>query len=407
MLSYPIFLFYFQSSVRSTAKNVKPPLHARQHSMKSKNKNRLRLIGYFLIAVILLVGAATSIFLHTARFGSLPTGAQLERISRSPHYVEGEFKNTSPTTLLVGDKSRLQGVWEFLFTDVKDLIPEKPLPSVKTDLNALPLQEDLIVWMGHSSLYLHLDSARILIDPVLVSASPVPGINEAFPGSDIYRPEAIPSIDLLLITHDHWDHLDYETLRALRDRVKAIVCPLGVSAHLISWGYDPKIIRELDWFDASNPLPNMKLTVLPARHFSGRGLTSNKSLWAGYMLQTSFGNILLSGDTGYDAHFKKIKQQFGNIDFAIMENGQYNEDWRYIHMLPEDLVRAIDDLQPNRLMTVHHSKYALARHAWYEPLVKIAEAAKAKQYTLLTPKIGEPLFLHDSTQTFTNWWEKN
>ena len=123
------------------------------------------------------------------------------------------------------------------------------------------------------------------------------------------------------------------------------------------------------------------------------------------MLQSSFGNVFLSGDTGYDTHFKAIKQQFAQIDLAVIENGQYNEDWKYIHLLPQDLTKAIDDLQPTRFMTIHHSKFALGRHPWYEPLEKIADVAIAKKLPLLTPKIGEVLYLRDTTQTFTRWWE--
>lgn len=356
--------------------------------------------------IILLLVITSIAFLNTARFGSLPKAARLEKIKGSTHYTDGEFQNELPTTLLVGDKSRVQGLWEFLFAKVTDLVPTTPLPTIKTDLPNLPIDKDLIVWMGHSSLYVQLDSKRIVIDPVLVSASPLPGINEPFPGTDIYHPDDMPTIDLLIITHDHWDHLDHETMIALRNRVKAIICPLGVGSHLEHWGYNPSIIQELDWNEDIMPFPKIKITALPARHFSGRGLTSNQTLWAGYMFQSSFGNILLSGDTGYDNHFQVIKQKFKTIDFAIMENGQYNEDWRYIHMLPQDLVKAINELQPTRLMTVHHSKYALGRHPWYEPLEKIADAAKANHYKLLTPKIGEPLLLRDSTQTFTNWWEE-
>lgn len=374
--------------------------------MKPKTKKRIRLIAYITVGSLLMLTLAVFLFLHTARFGKLPRGARLHKIEQSTHYVDGQFENLSPTTLFADDKSRIAGIWEFLVTEVKDLVPATPLPSVKTDLSALPLNEDLIVWMGHSTLYMHLDGKRILFDPVLISASPLPGINKAFPGTEIYRPDDIPAIDLLVITHDHWDHLDYNSMIALRDRVKAIVCPLGVGAHLSYWGFPPAIIRELDWNESSHPLQGIKLTALPARHFSGRGLTSNRTLWAGYMLQSSFGNILLSGDTGYDTHFQAIKKTFGTIDFAIMENGQYNEDWHQIHMLPEDLVTAINELKPTRFMTVHHSKYALARHPWYEPLDKIAAAAERHNYALQTPKIGEPLILNNSTQTFTRWWQK-
>lgn len=361
-------------------------------------------LGIIGLAVLLVLGVF--LFMQHPMFGKNPAGERLERIKQSANYKDGKFHNQSPTQMLVSDKSKVRALWDFLFIQVKDLNPSKKLPAIKTDLKNLDLQEDVLVWMGHSSLYLQLNGKRILTDPVLVSASPVPFVNNAFPGTDIYHPEDMPDVDYLIITHDHWDHLDYKTMLNLKNRAGKVICPLGVGAHLEHWGFDPAIITELDWNEHLSLEEGLELTALPARHFSGRGLTSNHSLWAGYMLQTPAGNIYLSGDTGYDSHFKKIKEQFGTIDFAIMENGQYNDDWKYIHIIPEDLVTALEDLQPRRLMTVHNSKYALARHAWYEPMEKIAAIADKHSFNLITPKIGEPVRLKDSTQTFSRWWEQ-
>lgn len=272
------------------------------------------------------------------------------------------FQNQSPTQMLVGNKSKPITLIGFLFRNVKDLRPAKKLPSVKTDLKGLNPDEDVLVWMGHSSLYMQLDGIKIAFDPVLVSASPAPFVNKAFAGADDYKPGDLPDLDYLIIMHDHWDHLDYKAMLNLKNRTGKVICPLGVGAHFEHWGFDTSKIIELDWNDAIQ-LENLKITALPARHFSGRGLTSNHSLWAGYMLQTtSLGNIYVSGNTGYDKHFKEIKKQFGKIDFAIMENGQYNEEWKYIHVIPEDLVTAIQELQPKYLMTVHNSKFALGLH---------------------------------------------
>lgn len=358
-----------------------------------------------ILALILLVGIAIVILLQQPSFGRLPEGARLERIKKSPNYKDGTFQNQSPTHMMAGDKSRARIFWEFMFAKVKDLRPTKNLPAIKTDLKKFDRNEDVLVWMGHSSLYLQANGKRFLVDPVLVVASPVSFVNKAFDGTRIYQPHDMPDVDYLIITHDHWDHLDYETMLHLKDRVGKVICPLGVGAHLEYWGFDPSHITELDWYDDLQLEENILLTALPARHFSGRGLSSNHTLWAGYMLQTRIGNMLLSGDTGYDKHFQEIKKRFGTIDFAIMENGQYNNDWKYIHILPEDLVKAVKELQPNKLMTVHHSKFALARHAWYEPLQKIAQAAEEHSFHLITPKIGEPILLQDSTQTFSRWWE--
>ncbi len=359
-----------------------------------------------IIGLVALLILATFIFMQHPMFGKLPEGERLERIKHSPNYKDGAFHNQSPTTMLLSNKSKIRVFWEFLFKKTKDLKPSEKLPAVKTDLKKLAPGEDVLIWMGHSSLYLQISGRRILTDPVLVSASPVSFINGAFAGADIYHPEDMPDIDYLIITHDHWDHLDYKTMLNLKDRTGKVICPLGVGAHFEYWGFDPAIITELDWNEHTWLDDSIKLTALPARHFSGRGFSSNRSLWAGYMLQCPLGNIYLSGDTGYDKHFRKIKEQFGTIDLAIMENGQYNEDWKYIHFIPEDLVKTIEELKPLKLMTVHNSKYALARHAWYEPMQKIAKASEEHSFNLITPMIGEPVRLKDSMQAFTKWWEK-
>jgi len=364
----------------------------------------LKKMIFTITGLIVLLAAAVWIFMQQPMFGKLPEGSRLERIRQSPHYKNGQFQNQSPTQMLVSDKSKVRALWDFMFIRVKDLRPPQKLPAVKTDLKNLDRNEDLVVWMGHSSLYLQINGKRILTDPVLVSASPVAFVNKAYPGTGIYRPDDMPDIDYLLITHDHWDHLDYKTMLNLKGRTGKVICPLGVGAHLEYWGFDPAIITELDWNEDVQLEGGIHLTALPARHFSGRGISSNHSLWAGYMLQSTLGNIYLSGDTGYDSHFRKIKEQFGTIDLAIMENGQYNEDWKYIHLIPEDLVKAVEELKPAKLMTVHNSKYALARHPWYEPLDKIYEASALHQFPLITPRIGEPVRLKDSTQTFSKWW---
>lgn len=359
---------------------------------------------YGLIGLIVLLIVGGLLFMQHPMFGKLPSGARLERMKQSPNYKDGVFQNQSPTQMLVTDKSKVRVLWDFLFFQVEDLNPKDRLPAVKTDLKALDPDEDILVWMGHSSLYLQINTKRIAIDPVLVSASPVAFVNKAFAGTNIYQPDDLPNLDYLIITHDHWDHLDYDTMLNLKSRTGKVICPLGVGAHLEYWGFDPQTIIELDWQEDVQLDGEIKLTALPARHFSGRGLSSNHALWAGYMLQSPCGNIYLSGDTGYDTHIKEIKEEFGTIDLAILENGQYNEKWRYIHIMPDDLVKAVEELQPERLMTIHHSKFALGRHPWYEPLNKIEAASEAHAFNLITPMIGEPVMLNDSTQVFKNWW---
>ena len=354
------------------------------------------------IAVLAVIGVI--IFLNRPIFGKLAEGERLARMENSPNYRNGKFRNRVPRASIGKDKSLFQTFQELMLEKTVDRKPAEEIPTVDTDLGALPIEENLLVWLGHSAVYMHIDGKRILVDPALASASPVSIFNKPFKGSDRYQPEDIPAIDYLLITHDHWDHLDYYTITELKERIGRVICPLGVGAHFEHWGVNPKKVTELDWGDSVRLDENLRLTALPARHFSGRGLTRDPSLWASYLLQSSHGNIFFSGDTGYDTHFREIKKQFGTIDLAIMENGQYNENWSDIHLMPNDLVQVIKELDPGQVMTVHHSKFALARHPWYEPLENISRAAQENGFPLLTPLIGEPVWLNDSTQQFQKWW---
>ncbi len=358
----------------------------------------------FLILILVISGL---LFMNQKSFGKLPSGERLARIEQSPNYKNGSFKNLTSTTNISSDKSKFQIFYEFFVDKVKDLRPTKDLPSVKTNLKELDSTKNYAVWMGHSSLYFQIDQQKILVDPVLISASPISLFNKAFKGTSVYQPSDIPDLDFLILTHDHWDHLDYETVKLLKNRVKKIILPLGVGAHFEHWGFDKNQLIELDWYDEVILNKDLKITVLPARHFSGRGLTANKSLWASYMLQTKIGNLFLSGDSGYGEHFKSIKKMFPTIDYAFLENGQYNKDWQDIHMLPEDLVEVIKELEPKKLFTIHNSKFALAKHPWFEPMDNIYKASKENNFPLLTPKIGELIELDNPNQTFNVWWKKH
>ena len=360
-------------------------------------------ISFLIIAILFFVAI---LFFNRPDFGKNPRGGRLERIKQSPHYRDGQFQNNLPTVTMTSGKSPVSLFYDFLFHKVKDLRPETDLPVVKTDLIQIGRDQDVAVWLGHSSLFLHSGGKRFLIDPVLMAASPVSCFNKPFKGTSIYRPDDIPDIDYLLITHDHYDHLDYKTVKQLKSRTGTVICPLGVGEHFEHWGFDKHKIIELDWNENTSLKGGFIVYCLPARHFSGRGLIPNKTLWASFMLQTPSQNIYISGDGGYDTHFADIAGQFGRIDFAVLENGQYNEDWKLIHLLPGDLVQAVNDLHPTRLMTVHNSKYALAKHAWYEPLDKISEVAAGDSLNLITPMIGEAIYLKDNTHVYGQWWRK-
>ncbi|HEX2536004.1 MAG TPA: MBL fold metallo-hydrolase, partial [Chitinophagaceae bacterium] len=282
-----------------------------------------------------------------------------------------------------------------------------PFPVRRTDLKALAPAENVLVWFGHSSYFLQVNGKRFLIDPVLSgNASPVRWTTRAFSGSDVYTVDDLPDIDYLLLSHDHYDHLDYRTVKSLQPRVGRVITGLGVGAHLEHWGYSAQQVRELDWFEDLELTSGFLLQALPARHFSGRQFRRNNTLWVSFALTTPSFRLYLGGDSGYGDHFKTIGERCGPFDLALLENGQYNAAWKYIHMMPEEVAQAAADLQARRLMPVHWGKFALSTHTWQEPITRVTAAAREKGIPLLHPMIGEPVHL-DAVQEAAEWWRGN
>lgn len=374
-----------------------------QIKMKKTAIKRRAFIVLLISAVVL--AAVMIIFLNSPSFGRLPSGDRLKNIEASANYINGRFQNQVPTSTMQDDQGFLSGIWEMFFGADKRAVPDTAIPTEKTDLFTLPNNENIIVWMGHSSLYLQLDGLKILVDPVFSAyASPVPFVNRAFEGTDIYSVEDMPEIDILLISHDHWDHLDYATVTALKPKVKQVICPLGVGSHFQHWNYDMDIIHESDW-NTATLLDTLTIHTLPARHFSGRSLVGNKTLWASYLLQTSNNTIYLSGDTGYGPHFSEIGARFGAIDVALIENGQYNgQRWPDIHMLPEQIFLAAEELHAKQILPIHAGKFSISMHAWDEPYEVLCGWSKNTGIQLLTPLIGQPVYINQ-TQSFTQWWK--
>ena len=339
-------------------------------------------------------------------FGAAPKGRRLKRIKQSKLYKKGQFRNISHTPSITEGYSPIKVTYDFILGKKHPLLkPSKAIPSVYTDLKKLPKDQDIFIWLGHSSYYLQTDGVSFLVDPVLsLYGSPFKYFNKAFKGSDLFKPEDIPELDYLIITHDHFDHLDYPTVKSIKDRTGKAIIPLGVGAHFEKWGYDEETLIEEEW-DTEVLLKNgLKITFTPARHFSGRKIRQNNTLWASYVLETASKKIFLGGDSGYDSHFKMIGEKFGPFDYAVLENGQYDEAWRYIHALPEDVIQIAVDLKAKHIIPVHSSKFALALHPWNEPLQKVTALGREKNLSILTPRIGEIVDVNSSDHQFGNWW---
>jgi len=361
---------------------------------------------YLVVAVAVVV---LLYFIITAQpvFGAEAKGERLERMRKSSHYKNHQFQNLSYTPSIAEGYSMPKVMFDFMVKKKDPLLrPLQNIPSVHTDLGSFPKNQDVFIWLGHSSYYIKTDGISFLIDPVLsLYGSPFKFFNKAFAGADIFKPEDIPSVDYLVITHDHYDHLDYPTVKAIKNRVGKVIVPLGVGAHLERWGYTPDQLIEEEWGGEVVLKNNLKIIFTPARHFSGRKVKRNVTLWTSYVLETPTKKLFLGGDSGFDTHFKMIGEKYGPFDYVFIENGQYNEAWKYIHGLPEDVIRACLDLKAKNIIPVHSSKFALALHAWNEPLKKVTRLGKEKNLSILTPMIGEPVDLNKSDHAFNVWWE--
>ncbi|MET0392460.1 MAG: MBL fold metallo-hydrolase, partial [Chitinophagaceae bacterium] len=300
----------------------------------------------------------------------------------------------------------LFSVLKAFFSKPKTTVPASPLPAVKTDLLSYHSEKPSVIWFGHSSYLVHAAGVNILVDPVLSGyASPVSFYIKAFKGADSYKPADMPPVDWLVLTHNHYDHLDIHTLKLLAGQTKGYIIPAGVSKNLKSPGIKAGQLTELNWWQGKTLQPGITITATPARHFSGRSLRRNGSLWTSYVLDIDGYKLFIGGDSGYDTHFKEIGQRFGPFDLAILECGQYNAMWPYIHSMPEELVDEAADLQANVVMPVHWGKFALAMHDWKEPVSRFVKAAEKAGLAYTTPVIGQPVVLGEKYPA-DHWWEE-
>lgn len=368
---------------------------------------KIRKIVLFFGLFLIFLSLSIFLFMQQAQFGKNPADSRLALVKQSPNFKKGKFQNLSHTPDLTEGVSYYAVMKEFFFGKNPRSKPIDTIPSKKTDLKGLAKAEMVLVWFGHSSYFMQIDGKTILVDPVLSgNASPVSFTTSSFAGTDVYTTDDFPEIDYLFISHDHYDHLDYKTILALKPKIKQVICGLGVGQHFEYWGYDKDKIVEKDWFQDAKLADDFAVTVVPARHFSGRGFVGNQSLWVSFVLQTPTKKIFIGGDSGYDTHFATIGKQFGSFDLVILECGQYDKSWKYIHLMPEEVVQAAQDLRAKRLFPVHWGKFVLGNHAWDEPIIRVSAAANAQNMPLLTPMIGEKVDMQDSMQVFEKWWEQ-
>ncbi|MFF5301927.1 MBL fold metallo-hydrolase [Streptomyces sp. NPDC013161] len=346
-------------------------------------------------------------------FGAEPSGERLARIRRSPHFKDGVFQNPGGNTNVrpSGGTMREMGKSYLDKEQRARRAPDGTLPVHATTLADLarPAATGLrLTWMGHSSVLAEIDGHRVLFDPVWGErCSPFP-----FAGPKRLHPAPLPiaalgPVDVVVISHDHYDHLDMPTIKALADTDTLFAVPLGVGAHLEHWGVSADRLRELDWHEETR-VGGLTLTATPARHFCGRGLRNTQhTLWASWVVAGDEHRIYHSGDTGYFEGFKDIGAAHGPFDATMIQIGAYSEFWPDIHMTPEEGMRAHLDLQGGQphgvLLPIHWGTFNLALHAWAEPGEWTADEGEAAGQTVATPTPGEP-FEPGGALTTDRWW---
>ncbi|OHX66384.1 MBL fold metallo-hydrolase [Flammeovirga pacifica] len=347
-------------------------------------------------------------YLHylSPQFGGMVSSEEEDKLKTSVQWKDGKFENIEETSMSITIKT-LPGLLKKQLTNRAARAPQKNigiLPFNEDDYHQNPLQPKCI-WYGHSALLLQLNGKNILIDPMLGGdASPIgPITTKRYSENSLDIIKQLPEIDILLQTHDHYDHLDLESIQRLRSKVKKYVVGLGIKRHLTSWEIDENDITEVDWWDQVS-LEGIDITYTPSRHFSGRGLSDRaKSLWGGFVLKTKDHNIYWSGDGGYGKHFKEIGDKLGPFDWGFMENGQYNENWHQIHMFPEESVQAALDAKVNKAFAVHWGGFTLALHPWKDPIERFTHEARQKGLTTFSAQIGKVIEM-GRNDVLCDWW---
>jgi L-ascorbate metabolism protein UlaG (beta-lactamase superfamily) len=322
------------------------------------------------------------------------------------NFINGKFINAEPTTIMKPG-STWDSIYQFLFKGHQDRMPKTPMPVVTMDGFAWqPASDGLrFVWLGHSSVLVELDRRRILIDPVFSERASF----FSWAGPKRFQPAPIPAKDLpgldaVLISHDHYDHLDKTTIRVIRDKTASFHVPLGIAALLESWGVPRSKIHEYAWWDEQE-IDGMTIVATPARHFSGRGLFDrNRTLWCSWVLSRNGKKVFHSGDTGMTAQFKEIGKKYGPFDIDFIKIAAYNENWPDIHLNPEQTVEAHRDLGGKTLVPIHWATFDLSLHSWYEPIERLVTAAEQRSMRVITPKMGE--FVDPERYENGYWWKE-
>ena len=374
-------------------------------------KKILKFVSLTILSLIILITAVGIVFVNFSKeFGANPSDEKVAKYAQESNFnsADKKFENLIPTSMDMSFKSMMGSLSEFIKGNPNGR-PSEELSLVKIDsLQVVKnTNKTRLIWFGHSSFLLQIEGKNILLDPMLGN---VPAPHPLLGGKRYTKElpieiEKLPVIDAIIISHDHYDHLDYGSIQKLKEKTKAFYVPLGVSAHFEAWGVSAESIKEMNWWEETQ-LGDVNLAFTPSRHFSGRGLTNrNTTLWGSWVIIGKEDTLYFSGDSGYGPHFKEIGEKYGPFDFAMMECGQYNEKWSQIHLMPEETAQAGLDVKAKTIMPIHWGAFTLALHDWNDPVIRVSVAAKKLNLELITPKIGESIWLEDLKASTSEWWK--
>lgn len=359
-----------------------------------------RILRWLLLSGLLL-GLGVWLVLRLPAFGGAIEGARLERMRQSPQYVGGRFENSPP---YIGALALVENLRSYSQGQLRE--PRFPIPVLALapdELRRAPAPGLQLVWFGHASVLVEIDGVRIMTDPVLSQrASPFPFLGPRRLHAPPIALAQLAGIDAVVISHDHYDHLDMATVQHLARSGTHFYTGLGVGAHLERWDVPARQIHELDWWQSAE-IKGVRIHSTPARHYAGRRSMDNATLWASWMIRGPRHAVYYSGDTGYTPHFGEIRRRLGAPDVALMKVGAYGRTWLDIHMDPESAVQAHVDLGARVMLPVHWATFNLSYHAWDEPIERTLTAAAARGAAVITPRVGER-FAFGTPLAGQPWW---
>lgn len=382
--------------------------------MKHLLKTLKRMIIIIIGIVLLLVCIVFLVMNFDPRFGGKLSEDRNALYSSSPNFKDGKFinkneLNVSPEITFSGF---IEGLESLLSRDSTDLAttPQNDLKVRQINRSDILSVKDStrLVWFGHSTFLLQLENKNVLIDPMFGNVpSPYSWVGvKRFSTILPISIENLPKIDAVLLSHDHYDHLDYGSILKLKGKVEKFYTPLGIGMHLEKWGVQKERIVELDWWEEAK-LDSLIFRCTPSQHASGRKFNAmSNTLWSSWIIKSNNMNLFFSGDGGYAEHFKEIGEKFGPFDFAMLECGQYNEQWPLLHMFPEQTAQAGKDIKAKQIMPIHWGAFRLSDHPWQEPVERLLTAAKKLDIPVIVPNIGEAILIETNIEySNESWWE--